>query len=68
VPEQLHLVQAEVFPQRLHVTDLTIATIGGAVRRTAGLASAAQVQHDELPVRVKTTEIAEVDAGLHSAR
>ena len=51
VGEQLHPVQTEVLAQRLHVADLTIATIGGRVGRMPGLAGAAQVEQDQLPVR-----------------
>jgi hypothetical protein len=63
--EQLHPVQTEVLAQRLHIADLTITAIGGGVGRMPGLAGAAQVQQDQLPVRGKTTEVAEVGAGSH---
>jgi hypothetical protein len=63
--EQVHPFQAKVLAQGVDVVDEPVAAVRRCVVRYRGPAGAPEIQRDQLPVRGKAAEVAEIHGGLH---
>jgi hypothetical protein len=60
VTQQVTAVQAQMVLQGGHVVHQPVAAVTAGIFRDRGISRAAQVQHDQLPVRGQAAEIAQV--------